>query len=132
MTVFLDREAVLQIHRYLGERFGGALELRDPGLLESALQQPQASFSGQMLHPDLASQAAAYLFHLCMNHPFADGNKRVALGAALVFIELNHHRCIASTQALEDLTMAVASGQLDKAAVADFFRRHGVGQMASE
>ncbi|TVR46471.1 MAG: type II toxin-antitoxin system death-on-curing family toxin [Planctomycetota bacterium] len=128
MVIFLDREAVQQIHNYLVREFGGASDLRDAGLLESAIEQSRASFGGELLHPDLASQAAAYLYHLCMNHPFVDGNKRVALGAALVFIELNHHRCSASTQELEDLTMAVASGTVNKATVATFFRKHGLGQ----
>lgn len=130
MVIFLDRTAVQQIHGYLVRAFGGASDLHAAGLLESAIEQPRASFGGELLHPDLASQAAAYLYHLYLNQPFVDGNKRVALGAALVFIELNHHRCSASTQELKDLTMAVASGTVDKPKVAAFFRKHGLGQAA--
>jgi death on curing protein len=59
------------------------------GLLESALAQPSAEFGGVRLHKDLCEMAAAYLFHLVQNHPFIDGNKRVGLEAALLFLELN-------------------------------------------
>jgi death-on-curing family protein len=63
--------------------------LRDLALPESALAQPEASFAGEWLHGDHYEMAAAYAYHLCQNHPFIDGNKRTALAAALVFLELN-------------------------------------------
>ena len=70
---------VLAIHARQIEKFGGTPGLRDEGLLDSALAQPQATFDQQWLHPTIPEQAAAYLYHLAMNHPFVDGNKRTAL-----------------------------------------------------
>ncbi|HWB53142.1 MAG TPA: Fic family protein, partial [Tepidisphaeraceae bacterium] len=73
---FLSVAEILELHETLIREFGGSVELRDPGLLESALAMPQSQFGGEFLHPDLAAMAAAYLYHLVMNHPFVDGNKR--------------------------------------------------------
>jgi death-on-curing protein len=63
--------------------------IRDRGLLESALAVPEASFGGEFLHPALFTMAAAYAYHIAENQPFIDGNKRAALGAALVFLDMN-------------------------------------------
>ncbi len=73
---FLTLEDVLEIHALQLARYGGADGLRDPGLLESALAQPQASFGGDFVHESLFAMAAAYLFHIVSNHAFVDGNKR--------------------------------------------------------
>ena len=82
---FLTLEEVVRIHGDQIARYGGLEGIRDLGLLQSALAMPEAGFGSQYLHEDLASMAAAYLFHLVQNHPFADGNKRVGIVAALVF-----------------------------------------------
>ena len=85
--VFLSREKVLYLHRISLELHGGLDGLREPGLLDSALMQPEAAFYyGQ---GDLAAMAAAYAFHIAQNQPFIDGNKRTAMGAALTFLEGN-------------------------------------------
>jgi death-on-curing protein len=86
---FLTLEEVLEIHSTQLARFGGAAGVRDVGLLESALSQPQASFGGQYVHEDLFEMASAYLFHVVSNHPFVDGNKRAGLLSALVFLDIN-------------------------------------------
>ncbi len=86
---FLIVEDVLEIHEMQLERYGGGDGLRDQGLLESAVAQPQATFGGEFVHDGLLSMAAAYLFHIVSNHPFLDGNKRAGLLAALVFLDLN-------------------------------------------
>ncbi len=86
---FLSVEMVMQIHQRVIEEFGGDMGLRDRGLLESAVAMPQSTFGGSFLHIDLADKAAAYLFHLCANHAFIDGNNRVAVAAAEVFILAN-------------------------------------------
>jgi len=80
---------VLAIHAEVLGAHGGLPGLRDAGLLESAVAAPQASYGGEPLIADSIEVAAAYLFYLCRNHPFADGNKRTALAAALVFLEVN-------------------------------------------
>jgi death-on-curing protein len=91
-VIFLTREEVVAIHRDQIARYGGSIELRDQGLLEAALAMPQQSFGGQYLHSDLASMAAAYLFHQVKNHPFVDGNKRVGAASAVVFLLMNGQR----------------------------------------
>jgi death-on-curing protein len=80
---------VLEIHSELVDQHGGSGEVRDLGLLESALTVPQVSFDGAPLHASIITMAAAYAFHISQNQPFMDGNKRAALGAALVFLEMN-------------------------------------------
>ena len=87
--IFLSLEEVIALHNLQLERFGGLGGIRDTGLLESALAMPQAGFGDQYAHADLFEMAAAYLFHLCKNHPFADGNKRVGFHSAYVFLKLN-------------------------------------------
>ena len=85
----LTVEAVKAIHREVLAAHGGAAGIRDQTLLESAVAAPQASMMGQPLISDPLEIAAAYLFYICRNHPFLDGNKRTALAACLVFLETN-------------------------------------------
>ena len=85
----LTVEAVKAIHREVLAAHGGAAGIRDETLLESAVAAPQASMMGQPLISDPLEIAAAYLFYICRNHPFLDGNKRAALAACLVFLEEN-------------------------------------------
>lgn len=114
---FLTVEDVLAIHEQQIERFGGTSGLRDSGLLESAVAQPQMAFGGDYLHDGLFAMAAAYLFHLASNHPFVDGNKRIGLSAALVFLDINGVEIVAGTEDLYDLTMLVAQGESSKALI---------------
>jgi len=85
----LTAEAVKAIHEELLAAHGGSAGLRDLALLESAVAAPQATYGGETLLKDVIEVAAAYLFYLCSNHPFVDGNKRTALAACLVFLEAN-------------------------------------------
>lgn len=117
---------VLQLHADQVAQYGGDAAVRDQGLLESALAQPAASFGGQPLHADLFEMAAAYMFHIVQNHPFADGNKRTGLMAALVFLDDNGVEIEAPKGALYDLTIGVATGSIDKPEIAAFFRDHAV------
>jgi death-on-curing protein len=68
--------------------------------------------------------AAAYLFHLVKNHPFIDGNKRVGLETALVFLEINGQSIDATDESLVDLVLQTVQGAVTKTAIADFFRQH--------
>jgi death-on-curing protein len=86
---FLTVEVMLALHQRQLERFGGGAGVRDRGLPESAVAQPQASFGGSYVHAGLFDMAAAYLFHIVSNHPFVDGNKRTGLLATQVFLSLN-------------------------------------------
>ena len=121
--LFLSIKQIDLLHLEVLKEFGGADGLRDRGLLESALEMPRATFDGKLLHKNLSAIAAAYLFHTCRNHPFIDGNKRVALGAALIFIEVNGGTIRASDDEFERLTLGVASSEINKDAVTIFFRR---------
>src|SRR5438128_5492953 len=108
---FLTLDEVLAIHRDQIARYGGAPGIHDPGLLQSALAQPEAMFGGQFLHADLFEMAAAYLFHVASNHPFIDGNKRVGLEAGLLFLEINGFWIDAPDDLLVDLVLRTAQGQ---------------------
>jgi death-on-curing protein len=86
---YLTAAAVLEIHAEVLRTHGGRPRLRDAALLESAVAAPQATFEGEPLIADPVEIAAAYLFYLCRNHPFVDGNKRTALAACLIFLAGN-------------------------------------------
>jgi death-on-curing protein len=113
----LTLDIVLEIHAETIAQFGGSTGLRDRALLESAIAAPQASFGGVSPLTDTVDVAAAYLFYLCSNHPFVDGNKRAALGACLVFLQLNGYRPAPDSDEWENLTRAVAAGILSRAEV---------------
>jgi len=123
-VAFLTVGDVLEVHRRVIEEFGGDPGLRDRGLLESAISMPRSTFGGQELHENLAEKAAAYFFHLCANHPFVDGNKRVAVAAAELFLLINRHELVVEDQSIEDLAMGTAAGSVSKAQVVEFFRTH--------
>lgn len=84
-----DVDDVLALHDEALAAFGGSAGVRDPGLLASAVAMPRASFGGELLHEDIFAMAAAYAFHIAQNQPFADGNKRTAILAAIVFLDLD-------------------------------------------
>jgi death-on-curing protein len=119
---FLALNEVLAIHRDQIERYGGSPGVRDRGLLDSALAAPQATFDGKYLHHDIVSMAAAYLLHLAQNHPFIDGNKRVAAVATVIFLDLNGLEIVADENEFEALVLEVAQGESSKEAIATFLR----------
>jgi death-on-curing protein len=109
-------EAVKAIHREVLEANGGSPGLRDHALLESAVAAPQATMMGQPVFSSPLEVAAAYLFYLCRNHPFIDGNKRVALATCLVFLSENGLLPDESLDpdAWEAFVLDVAASQLDR------------------
>ncbi len=118
--VFLTIDEVLELHNDQIRRYGGSHGVRDFDLLSSAVAMPAATFAGQFLHPTLSEMASAYIFHLAQNHPFVDGNKRVALAAALLFLWMNDQQLEAEEDELVELMLAVAQGLIGKAEVAAF------------
>jgi death on curing protein len=108
--------AVKAIHAEVLAAHGGATGLRDEALLESAVAAPQATMMGQPLISDPIEIAAAYLFYLCRNHAFIDGNKRTALAACLVFLNENEvlPQETVPVDEWEALVLAVASSELDR------------------
>ena len=126
--LFLTLDEVLAIHADQIRRHGGRTGLRDLGSLQSAFGMPETTFEGEFLHGTLFEMAAAYLFHIARNHPFADGNKRTPLMCALVFLGLNGWRLEADSEALYELVDGVAGGSVDKADVAVFLRQNSVSR----
>lgn len=109
-------DAIVAIHREVLDAHGGSEGLRDRGLLESAIAAPQATMLGKPVFKDAIEVAAAYLFYICRNHPFIDGNKRTALATCLVFLTENK---LLENEALdaalwESLTLDVAASRLDR------------------
>jgi death-on-curing protein len=119
---FLELSDVLEIHADQIFHYGGTVELRDAGLLESAIEQPRATFRGQFLHAYPFEMAAAYLFHIVNNHPFVDGNKRTGTVASLVFLDWNKIDFNCREGELADLTLSVATGNRTKKEIAAFFQ----------
>lgn len=120
----LTLDEVLSLHAEQIRRFGGTSGIRDLGLLQSAVGSVEATFDGVFLHETIFAMAAAYLYGICRNHPFLDGNKRTALGAALTFLEMNGVAIDANEDSFYDLVIGVAEGRVSKAAVTVFLEDH--------
>jgi death-on-curing protein len=110
----LTVEIVREIHREAIVRFRGSHGRREIALLESAVAAPQASFGRKSPYADVAEVAAAYLYYLCKNHPFVDGNERTVLGACIVFLRLNGIEPKTDGPEWEELTLAVAASAIDR------------------
>lgn len=125
--VFLSVDNVLYLHANTIQTEGGAAGIRDLALLESAVLTPQQQFGGDYLHPDLPAMAAAYLFHLCSNHPFVDGNKRVAAMAAYACLDVNGWSLKVREAAFEKMVMRVAAGECAKDELTTWVRDQASG-----
>ncbi|MBY0552845.1 MAG: type II toxin-antitoxin system death-on-curing family toxin [Candidatus Obscuribacterales bacterium] len=122
--VFLSQAQVKAIHQNQIELYGGLAGVRDEGLLSSALAQPYATFGGTLLNDSVYLMAAAYLFGLCKNHCFVDGNKRTAAVAALVFLEMNGVALDLDEEGLYELVQGVVEGHHNKEAIALLIETH--------
>jgi death on curing protein len=123
VTVYLSVEQLLRLHRMQLQRFGGRAGLRDRGALESAAARPRMTFGGEDLYPDVPAKAAALMHSLAMNHPFVDGNKRVAAISAELFLVVNGHELDAAAEALIEVTLALARGEVSAEALAIWIRQ---------
>lgn len=123
-SAFLTLEDLLHSHRQQIVNYGGGAGIRDQGLLESARARAELQFGGDYLHAGLCEMAAAYLFHIVQNHPFIDGNKRVGLESALIFLEINGLPVHATDDELVDLALRTAQSETTKSELAEFFRAH--------
>lgn len=103
-------------------RYGGAAGIREPSLVQSVVAQASATFEGKYLHRDLFEMASAYLFHIVMDHPFLDGNKRTGGAAALVFLLINGIEPAIAEDVFADMVLAVSRGSMKKPEVAGFLR----------
>lgn len=130
---WLTRRVVLAVHYDLIRQHGGSHGLRDEGLLESALDRPLnrwAYAEDPDSAPDVHDLAAAYGVGIARNHPFVDGNKRVAFQAMYVFLGLNGRRITAPEPAVVELMTGVADGSVDEEAVAAWLRESSEGHDA--
>ena len=128
--IFLTLDDVLAIHANQLELYGGSSGLRDRDALLSALEAPRWAFHyGQA---DIVDLAAVYFYHLMMNHPFVDGNKRVGTAATFVFFDFQGYWVEIPDEKLEELALQVAGGQLDKEKVAPRLRPFVVTPQAGD
>lgn len=121
---YLSLQEVISLHSLLIAQSDGSSGLRDRGALESAVAQPEASFGGQELYPDLATKAAALGHSLIQNHPFVDGNKRVGHATMEVFLLLNGHEIDAPVDDQEKIIIDVASGKVSRIELSQWISKH--------
>ena len=121
---FIPDDLVVSIHADLLQRYGGRPGLRDRNLLESALAQPKMTIDGKFVHKTLFEKTAAYGFHVCRNHPFIDGNKRVAFILMDIFLQKNGWEMVAPEEEVYSMMMDLASGKFSKAQLASWVKEH--------
>lgn len=111
---YISVEGVVALHGKAIEMHGGDLGIRDMGLLESAVLQPQMTFDGQELYPKLVEKAAVLAFSIVKNHPFVDGNKRAGQMAMEAFLLLNGFEISANVDDQEATFLRLASSDMTK------------------
>ncbi len=121
---FIPEEVVLTVHTDLLHRYGGEAGIRDQHLLDSALAQPKMTAGGKYIHKTVFDKAAAYGFHVCMNHPFVDGNKRVSLVLMDIFLQKNGWEIIAPEKETYVMMISLASGKLKKSQLSHWLKEH--------
>jgi death-on-curing protein len=110
----LSTDSVREIHAEALKQFGGLNGVRDENLLASAVLAPQSTFGGRSPYAGVVEVAAAYLYYICRNHPFLDGNKRTAMMTAIVFLRLNGIEPKPDSERWEKLMLDVAASKLDR------------------
>ena len=120
----LSQERVLLLHQMLIAETGGAADVRDLGLLDSALESIYATFDGEDLDPTKEEKGARLGFSLISNHAFVDGNKRIGMYVMLTFLEVNGIRMECSNQDVVDTGLAVADGSMKYDALLQWIREH--------
>ncbi|ESA33491.1 death-on-curing family protein [Leptolyngbya sp. Heron Island J] len=128
MMRYLTLIEVLELHCRIIEQSGGALGIRDFGLLASAITQPKMIFGGEELYPSLLEKSAALGLAIIINHPFIDGNKRVGHGALETFLILNGAEIGASVNEQETIILALASGEMARAAFIEWLQQKTIAR----
>ena len=123
---YLTLSEVLELYQRVMRIGGGEAGIRDLGALQSALGQPRRTFGGQELYADLAAKAGALAYGLVKNHPFVDGNKRIAHAAMEVFLVMNGHEVRASVDEQEEVLLRVASGAMGRKELVEWIAKHMV------
>ena len=122
--IILTADEVTELHKKLIMATGGSYGLRDIELLESAVMGCNQTFGGEDLHPSVVEKAARMAFSICMNHPFVDGNKRVAVTALLVILRLNSVPVSYTQQELIALGLGIAEGRIDYDGIVVWIHTH--------
>jgi len=124
MIKFLTLSEIMLILEDQIRHYGGIYGVRDLNLLSSAIYMPESSFGGQYLHESIPAMAAAYIFHICQNHPFLDGNKRAALASSLVFLDIIGYEFNCKEEELYNEVISVAKGETKKQELIKFYEKH--------
>ena len=111
---FISVEEALFLHTQQIRRYGGAAGVRDPGALDSAVTGVQQTFGGEYVYSGITEMATAYLFRICQNHPFVDGNKRTALAVCHAFLLMNGYELEMTEHEAEEVVLSVAKGELGR------------------
>lgn len=128
----LGYRQALWLYRRVIEEAGGSYGVRDEGLLLSALARPQASFGGEDLYPTLFEKAAALAESIVRNHPFVDGNKRMAWECLDMTLDLNGYRLVVSQVQGYDLMMRIVERKVTVQDIAEWLQKHSrrLGKLA--
>jgi len=121
---YLTLSEILNLYHHLMEASGGKEGIRDWHGLLSALAQPRMQFEGQDLYPTLAEKAGALAYSLAQNHPFIDGNKRLAHAAMEVFLVLNGYEIKADPAAQEEIMLQLAAGKISRETFIHWVKTH--------
>jgi death-on-curing protein len=124
MIHFLTLSEVLIILEDQIRNYGGIYGVRDINLLSSAIYMPQSGFGGEYFHKTIPAMASAYAFHICQNHPFIDGNKRVALAGSLVFLDINGYAFNCRDEIVYEKIMGIAKGEIKKEGLIKFYEKY--------
>jgi death on curing protein len=123
-VIYLTVEQILFLHMRLIQETGGAHGIRDPARLQSAVAPAQATFEGKDLYPDVHAKAGALMHSLIQNHAMIDGNKRLGVAAAGIFLQLNGWRLTATHPELEGFTLRVAQSGVDADEIERWLTEH--------
>ena len=121
---FLPEELVTIIHSDLLQRYGGKAGIRDVALLQSPLAQPKVTVGRKFVHKSVFDKAAAYGYHVCRNHPFIDGNKRVAFVLMDLFLQSNGWEIVATEEEAYSMMIELSSGRVSKAELSSWLKNH--------
>ncbi len=121
---YLTLSELLNLYRRIMEQSGGTMGIRNLGVIESALVQPLMTFGGQELYPTIAEKTSAIGFSLIMNHPFADGNKRLGHAAMEVFLVMNGFEISAGIDEQEQVILSLASGLIGREEFTAWLSKH--------
>jgi len=123
-VIILTTDEIIEVHTKLITATGGSPGLRDMGLLESAVLGCTQTFGGEEIYPTIIGKASRMAYTICMNHPFIDGNKRVAVTALLVILRMNDVNLSFTQKDLISLGLGVADGSIDYDDILKWVNKH--------